>query len=280
MAFCCLLVPPQPGGDAIALLLVPTLHGGDSRVFLWNRTNPATPTHVLSGHLEAVLEVQWLNEERLASWSRDRTLRIWTVNEQLRLSLGGSAGAGNIACSGSQDDGDRFPSTPSLSVVGSGLVTSTTPTDTPNDGSSSAGTPLMKMSFEEIGSGEVLRGRGSLGTREDPTLSLPVNRTLGPSDSLSTVGGSGGFGSSGSPSTHSLTSLSSISSQSTLNPVFQSIGGHSLAKEFAQLRTDDISNLEVEKVSGRRGEGRAGSGEEAEVGEKERGEGEGGCSLM
>jgi len=264
--FIAFLPLPQPDGDAIALLLVPTLHGGDTRVFLWNRTSPTTPTHILTGHSEAVLEVQWLDNERLASWSRDRTLRIWTINNQLRLSLGGSAG--NIATAGSLDDSDGFSSTPSLSVTASSLTTSTTPTDTPTDGASSAGTPLMKMSFEEIGMGEALGGRGLLGIGEggiNPTLSLPVIRTLGPSDATPTMGGAGGIMSSGSPSTHSLTSLSSVSSQSTVNPVFQSIGAHSLAKEFSQLRTDNISNLEVERVSKRGGgagfRGRSGRGQ-------------------
>ena len=51
--------PLQPAGHAVAMVLVPAMHSGDSRVFLWGRSNVASPLHIFTGHSEAVLEVQW-----------------------------------------------------------------------------------------------------------------------------------------------------------------------------------------------------------------------------
>lgn len=70
---------------------MPTIHSGDSRVFLWGQSNVTTPVHIFSGHSEAVLDLQWLNSEKLATWSKDRTLRIWAISKQLKSSLGGDA---------------------------------------------------------------------------------------------------------------------------------------------------------------------------------------------
>ena len=225
----------QPTGDAVALLLVPTLHGGDTRVFLWGRTNPATPTHVLSGHTDAVLEVQWIDGSRLATWSRDRTLRVWTINDQLQFNLGGEIGGQE-----SNAEEHHLPSSPPLTIAPA-LATSTTPTIT-----SSADTLSLEGS-----SGE--KGRAYFGGVENalnPAMSLPLIKTHGLSEVTPTMGGAGsGMVLSGSPSTHSLASISSTSSLSSINPVVQSIGGHSLAKEFSQLRTETIPNLEIERVS-------------------------------
>ena len=49
----------QPLGHAVAMVLVPAMHGGNSRVFLWNRNNVSSPRHIFTGHSESVLEVQW-----------------------------------------------------------------------------------------------------------------------------------------------------------------------------------------------------------------------------
>lgn len=54
----------QPFGHGVAMVLVPAVHSGDSRVFIWNRTNVATPVCTLTGHSEAVVDVQWRKLER------------------------------------------------------------------------------------------------------------------------------------------------------------------------------------------------------------------------
>ncbi len=53
------LSPSQPAGQGVAMVLVPAMHSGDSRVFLWSRSNVSAPLHVFTGHTEAILEVQW-----------------------------------------------------------------------------------------------------------------------------------------------------------------------------------------------------------------------------
>ena len=51
---------PQPAGHGVAMLLVPSpLHGQENRVFLWSRSNVASPVSILQGHRGAVMEAQW-----------------------------------------------------------------------------------------------------------------------------------------------------------------------------------------------------------------------------
>lgn len=193
---------PQPVGKAVALLLVPAMHSGDSRVFLWGQSNVSSPVHILSGHSEAILDLQWLNSEKLATWSKDRTLRIWGISKQLKSSLGGQDSRELTA---SLDD-----SSPQASVV----------------------EPSIDLSLEDSSEPTIPHG---MNEKFDPSMSLPILRT--PVDSHS----------AGSPSTQSLTSLSSqLDPQTSL---FQSVGSQSLAQEFAQLRGEDIPNLEIERVS-------------------------------
>ena len=45
------------------MAVVPAMHGGDSRVFLWSRSNVSAPLHQFTGHTEPVLEVQWRKYE-------------------------------------------------------------------------------------------------------------------------------------------------------------------------------------------------------------------------
>lgn len=46
------------------MILVPAVHSGDNRVFIWSRTNIATPTHIFNGHTDAVVDIQWVKYER------------------------------------------------------------------------------------------------------------------------------------------------------------------------------------------------------------------------
>ena len=41
------------------MALVPAVHSGDSRVFVYSRTNLATPIAVFDKHSEAVTDLQW-----------------------------------------------------------------------------------------------------------------------------------------------------------------------------------------------------------------------------
>ena len=51
------------------MILVPAVHSGDNRVFIWSRTNIATPTHIFNGHTDAVIDIQWVKNERGTSVS-------------------------------------------------------------------------------------------------------------------------------------------------------------------------------------------------------------------
>lgn len=209
----------------------------------------ATPTHVLTGHSEAVLELQWLNKERLATWSKDRTLRLWSISDQLKSRLGGEVVASEGEM-GVESTPHRLPTSPSLTIATT-ITTSITPTSTPsNNALASAG--VDPSSLEESGGERGMMPHSILDGTADLTMSLPITKSFGVVDGG--ISASGGFGMlSGSPSTLSLRSEFSTSSLSSINPVFQSLGGHSLAKEFSHLRVETIPNLEIETV--RVGEG-------------------------
>lgn len=193
------------------------MHSGDSRVFLWGQSNVSTPVHIFSGHSEAVLDLQWVNSERLATWSKDRTLRLWGIGKQLKSSLGGDA----VDLTASQEE--------SFSTE-----------------------PAVDLSLEDSGADTISQSGLGVSVKQDPSMSLPILKP-------SVAGGAGGFAASesglgSSPSTRSLTSLSSYQQQqdsqtSSISPVFQSVGNQSLAQEFAQLRQENIPNVEIERVS-------------------------------
>ena len=203
-----------------------------------------TPTHILTGHADAVLELQWLGKERLATLSKDRTLRLWFINDQLKFHLGGelvSSETGMATESGLQ----RLPISPSVTIAAN---VSLTPTSTPSSSipPSSGGKLSINKNLEDHeGAKGTTPQQGYSEKKGDPTMSLPTMRSpFGGVDGLG-----GGSMLSGSPSTHSLLSVSSsMSSLSNNNSIFQPLGGHSLAKEFAQLRTETFTNLEIETV--------------------------------
>ena len=202
----------------MALLLVPTMHGGDSRVFLWGQSNESTPVHIFSGHSEAVLELQWLGSDRLATWSKDRTLRLWAIGKQLRTSLGG----GDVSAHSEQLDTSLDES--ALHVP-------------------------IEMSLEESLDVSLLSQSAKVVNAADPSTSLPILKLPAVSEGHSP-------GSYGSPSTHSLSSrsVSSLHQQeagqslSSVSPVFQSMGNLTLSQEFSQL---SVENVEIERVRAR-----------------------------
>ncbi len=196
-------------------------------MFLWGHKNISTPIDVFTGHSEAVLDLQWLNRDKLATWSKDRTLRLWAINEHLKLNLAGE----EMATSG----GDLLSGDSNSSLQ-------------------SSGEQSMSVSLED--SVETIVPRNFVD--KDPSMSLPIMRSPGVyGRSPGSGGGGGGSGSGGgkssleadSPSALSLTSLSHVDLHSTrFSPVFHSPGSLSLSQEFAQLKMDGIPNIEIEKT--------------------------------
>ncbi|BFZ58948.1 hypothetical protein PYCC9005_006016 [Savitreella phatthalungensis] len=76
---------------------------GDNNLYLWDRRgegdNPEPPVHVFSGHTDQVKEYLWRarggqdptvddREFQLVTWSKDQTLRLWPVNQDVLGRIG------------------------------------------------------------------------------------------------------------------------------------------------------------------------------------------------
>lgn len=69
------------------LFIVPHLHRNDHSLFLWNYKHLDFPVHSFFGHKDVILDFDWkksisadLQQDlQMVTWSRDSTLRIWTV---------------------------------------------------------------------------------------------------------------------------------------------------------------------------------------------------------
>jgi WD40 repeat protein len=80
-----------PAGEGVAMLLVPALHSLDNGVFLWSCSNISSPATIFHGHKAAVVEAQWRKVDsgyQLLTLSRDHTLRVWPISDQLSSTLG------------------------------------------------------------------------------------------------------------------------------------------------------------------------------------------------
>ncbi|QQP58105.1 WD repeatcontaining protein 59like [Caligus rogercresseyi] len=105
------------GGDGLVTLTMHTLHRCENNLMLWNINNASVPDsapeHVFSGHADMIMEFAWrkseyfyedrlqtseadLEEEepllssvhQLLTWSKDNSLRIWTLGEKIRSLCG------------------------------------------------------------------------------------------------------------------------------------------------------------------------------------------------
>ena len=234
------------------------MHSGDSRVFLW-RHNDTTPRHILSGHSEAVLDLQWLDSSKLATWSKDRTLRIWVIDKQLQSDLGAED------LSGVGIDDASFGSMEDLSLEESMEIPASQ-----QQQQQQQQTPQkidVAAIVDSTASLPILRPHNTSSTGDMQTQS---RRPLGKTGSSSSAGDIHPH--NRSPSTRSLTSLApqaefSLSS-SVLSPVFPAT--QSLAQEFAELKAESIPKLEIERVGGLREGGESVRERERVCGERER----------
>ncbi|XP_059613286.1 GATOR complex protein Wdr59 isoform X2 [Phlebotomus argentipes] len=76
-----------PSGDGLLTVVVP--HSGHdelSNLQLWSNSNQRTPVCTFLGHTDVVLDFAWRPnmDMELITWSRDRTLRLWRIDEDIQ----------------------------------------------------------------------------------------------------------------------------------------------------------------------------------------------------
>ncbi|XP_028665885.1 GATOR complex protein WDR59 isoform X2 [Erpetoichthys calabaricus] len=78
-----------PFSNGLVTVMVPQLRRENS-LLLWSMFDLNVPVHTFVGHDDVVLEFQWRCQKegskdyQLVTWSRDQTLRIWRVDNQLQ----------------------------------------------------------------------------------------------------------------------------------------------------------------------------------------------------
>lgn len=82
-----------PFGDGLLTLMMHTLLRGENNLMLWDRNDLRSPVHTFYGHSDMVLEFDWrqlpsTSKYQLVTWSKDLTLRLWTINNDLQRQVG------------------------------------------------------------------------------------------------------------------------------------------------------------------------------------------------
>ena len=73
-------------------MIVPHLQRNDHSLFLWNYKHLDFPVHSFFGHKDVILDFDWRKPEpddlQMVTWSRDSTLRVWTVEMTTQYQCG------------------------------------------------------------------------------------------------------------------------------------------------------------------------------------------------
>jgi len=82
-----------PFGDGLLTLMMHTLLRGENNLMLWDRHDLRSPVHTFYGHSDMVLEFNWrqlgdTSKYQLVTWSKDLTLRLWTIDNDLQRQVG------------------------------------------------------------------------------------------------------------------------------------------------------------------------------------------------
>ena len=145
----------------------------------------------------------------LVTWSKDRSLRMWALSDELRQTLSAVP---------QDDDIGEDMIDPTFDISGVAMESSLT----------------MEM--------EAIESSSTLDSSPMVTRSLREGSLAGSLSRSSPIKSVGSFHQTGSPS--SLTRTSSAGHQ-----VFQPQTTHTLAQEFSLLNLDNVSHLEIETVS-------------------------------
>eukprot|EP01135_Chromosphaera_perkinsii_P005645 Nk52_evm16s356 gene=Nk52_evmTU16s356 len=81
-----------PFGEGLVTLLVPNNQEVSNSASLWDFHNLREPVHVFKGHTDNIKEFDWRigsdDRYQLVTWSKDQTLRLWSIDEDLKRRLG------------------------------------------------------------------------------------------------------------------------------------------------------------------------------------------------
>ncbi|XP_049538039.1 GATOR complex protein Wdr59 isoform X1 [Anopheles darlingi] len=77
-----------PFADGLVTTSVPQQGRGENSLLMWNNSKQDAPICALVGHTDVVLDFAWgrkgIHDPELITWSRDQTIRIWRIDEDVR----------------------------------------------------------------------------------------------------------------------------------------------------------------------------------------------------
>ncbi|XP_001870851.2 GATOR complex protein Wdr59 isoform X1 [Culex quinquefasciatus] len=78
-----------PFADGLVTISVPHQGRGEHSLLMWNNSKQDSPICSLTGHTDVVLDFAWRRnslsvDPELITWSRDQTIRIWRIDEDIR----------------------------------------------------------------------------------------------------------------------------------------------------------------------------------------------------
>ncbi|XP_067624866.1 GATOR2 complex protein Wdr59 [Eurosta solidaginis] len=78
-----------PIGNGLVSIVVPALGRGENSLLLWSNSKQMDPVCSFVGHTDVILDFEWrpdrenTSEIELVTWSRDRSLRIWKIDDTM-----------------------------------------------------------------------------------------------------------------------------------------------------------------------------------------------------
>lgn len=79
-----------PIGNGLVSIVVPHMGRGENSLLLWSNSKQNNPVCSFVGHTDVILDFAWRpnrcstqREIELVTWSRDRTLRVWKIDDQM-----------------------------------------------------------------------------------------------------------------------------------------------------------------------------------------------------
>ncbi|XP_030555484.1 GATOR complex protein WDR59 [Drosophila novamexicana] len=78
-----------PIGNGLVSIVVPHLGRGENSLLLWSNSKQTDPICSFVGHTDVILDFAWrpnhenFTEIELVTWSRDRTLRVWKIDDTM-----------------------------------------------------------------------------------------------------------------------------------------------------------------------------------------------------